>query len=383
MFSTVRGKKRAIRHAPPCRENKDINPTTIVKIKDIAQLAGVSPGTVDRVLHSRGNVSAASQEAVERVLRTVGYKPNLHLSSIAIKRKYRIAITMPQFVEGEYWWQIQQGMAQVMESYNKIDIEYIYLCYNQFDVYSCHATFEKVIQSKPDAVVIGPTFKDETIWLTGELEKRRIPYLFVDAMVHGTSPIAFFSADQTACGYLLAKLISQISPADSEFAICQAVRQGDESAYNTLLRKTGFMKFFSEKGMTDRVHGLTFSVLHPEHNMNLIGDFFRKNPRVKGAVVLSSRGSVIADYLKAAGLENDVRLACLDLTDSNVRALDEGNIDYVICQRPEQQGFLAVKTILMHQIFGNAPTLENYMPLDIITRENMEYFKGFELLLEF
>ena len=39
-----------------------------VKIKDIAQMAGVSVGTVDRVLHNRGNVSAKSLKAVEEVI---------------------------------------------------------------------------------------------------------------------------------------------------------------------------------------------------------------------------------------------------------------------------------------------------------------------------
>ena len=35
------------------------------KIKDIARMAGVSAGTVDRILHNRGNVSESSRKAVE------------------------------------------------------------------------------------------------------------------------------------------------------------------------------------------------------------------------------------------------------------------------------------------------------------------------------
>ena len=45
-------------------KNKD----TKIRIKDIATLAGVSEGTVDRVLHNRGEVSAKSREAVTKVL---------------------------------------------------------------------------------------------------------------------------------------------------------------------------------------------------------------------------------------------------------------------------------------------------------------------------
>jgi len=41
---------------------------TKIRIKDIATLAGVSEGTVDRVLHNRGEVS----EKVKRLLKNTG-----------------------------------------------------------------------------------------------------------------------------------------------------------------------------------------------------------------------------------------------------------------------------------------------------------------------
>ena len=37
-------------------------------IKDIAELAGVSKGTVDRVIHKRGKVSSKALEQVNKVL---------------------------------------------------------------------------------------------------------------------------------------------------------------------------------------------------------------------------------------------------------------------------------------------------------------------------
>ena len=43
-------------------ENKNI------RIKDIARLAGVSVGTVDRVLHKRGKVSDKALEKVHAIL---------------------------------------------------------------------------------------------------------------------------------------------------------------------------------------------------------------------------------------------------------------------------------------------------------------------------
>ena len=54
-----------------------------IRIKDIAEMAGVSVGTVDRVLHGRQNVSKLALEKVEKVLEEINYIPNHYASALA------------------------------------------------------------------------------------------------------------------------------------------------------------------------------------------------------------------------------------------------------------------------------------------------------------
>lgn len=61
-------------------------------IKDIARMAGVSAGTVDRVLHNRGDVSAASREKVQKVLDEIDYHPNMFAIGLAAKKRYRVLV---------------------------------------------------------------------------------------------------------------------------------------------------------------------------------------------------------------------------------------------------------------------------------------------------
>ena len=58
------------------------------RIKDIAELSGVSVGTVDRVLHNRPNVSKAAREKVEKALKEMDYKPNMYASALAYNKSY-------------------------------------------------------------------------------------------------------------------------------------------------------------------------------------------------------------------------------------------------------------------------------------------------------
>lgn len=59
-----------------------------IRIKDIAQMAEVSVGTVDRVLHGRTGVSEASRKKVENILKQLDYQPNMYASALASNKKY-------------------------------------------------------------------------------------------------------------------------------------------------------------------------------------------------------------------------------------------------------------------------------------------------------
>lgn len=347
-----------------------------IRIKDIAKKAGVSPGTVDRVLHKRGNVSKEALDAVNKVLKEVDYKPNIHISALSLKKDYKIVITTPEYKTGEYWESIHNGIEQAIEKFSNIKIKCSLYLYNQFDVYSCRKIFEQVVDTKPDAVIIGPTFIDETTNLTERLDENKVPYIFLDSTIEGCNPVSFFSCDHFKCGFLTAKLISLITPKESEIILFQAVRTGDQSSNASILRRAGFMHYCKENNIADKITKKPFSVMEPKQNKTLIGELSSSNPQAKGAVVLNSRGGMIADYLRSTN-SKDMKLVCIDLTKENRKAVEDGYIEFTIAQRPEQQGFMAFESMIHHLIYNSVDKKENYMPLDIITQENIEFYLNF------
>lgn len=159
-------------------------------------MAGVSAGTVDRILHNRGNVSQESREAVDKVLSEVGYKYNIHTSAISLKRVFKIVICTPHAQEGDYWGAVQDGFERAFEEFSDIAIHRIYNHYNPFDIHSYHAAFEKTCCEQPDAVIISPSFIQEATDLCRQLDKSFIPYVFIDSKIDETYPVASFSTDQ-------------------------------------------------------------------------------------------------------------------------------------------------------------------------------------------
>ena len=89
-----------------------------VRIKDIAKMADVSVGTVDRVIHGRSGVSESSRKRVEEILKQLDYQPNMYASALASNKKYAFACLLPLHEKGEYWTDVETGIHNAVETYS-------------------------------------------------------------------------------------------------------------------------------------------------------------------------------------------------------------------------------------------------------------------------
>ncbi len=350
-----------------------------IRIKDIAEMAGVSAGTVDRVLHNRGNVSEPARKAVEKVLKKVDYKPNIHISSLSIKRTYEIVVTTPQDFKGEYWEKVHDGIKRAQEFYERLSISLTFLTYDQYTIYSCQDVFTRVLLISPDAVIIGPTYLGESIEFAKKLKEKEIPFVFLDSFIDGCSPLAYYTANHQLCGALMSKLLLSLIDKDNELAVLQTKRIGEQSANTSLLRREGVFSYLEKVGYKKEVHMLPFTAYDAVKNENDILRFFHDNKNVKGVIVLNSQGSVVANILNNNGI-NDVKIVSIDLTDSNVQALKNGFIDFLIDQHPDYQGYMAMKSLLEFLVLKLEPEQANYMPLNIVTKETVDLQLDFNFL---
>lgn len=335
-------------------------------ITEIAKRAGVSIGTVDRVLHNRAGVSQKSREKIQAILDEVGYKINLHTSAVALRKEYHIIISVPHAESGEYWDSLLKGTRQAMEEYSDIHMICDVLPYDQFDPASCRDAFARIAGMNPDAVIIGPTFDAETHELCSFLEEKNIPYIFVDTTFADTHPLAAFTADQPAGGSLVGRLLDRVTAPGKDIALILSRFGGNGKAQNMEQRRQGLLHYVNEHCKERRL----LEAEAPDLEQVLSG-----NPSIGGVCVLNSRGYMVADFLAKNG-RNDISVVAFDLTEKNVQSLKNGDIFALICQRPERQGFLAVTTLLEYLLYRKTKKERHYlMPLDIILKENLPFYQ--------
>ena len=94
-----------------------------VRIKDIADKVGVSTGTVDRVLHNRGNVAADVKAKVLKAVEELGYERNHLASALAYNRTMKVAVLLPNPKMDPYWTQTDKGVlkaAKFVQNYGLV-----------------------------------------------------------------------------------------------------------------------------------------------------------------------------------------------------------------------------------------------------------------------
>lgn len=343
------------------------------KIKDIAKQAGVSAGTVDRVLHNRGRVSQRSRQAVEAVLSEVGYKTNIHTSAISSRREYTVDVAIPTFSAGDYWNTIKEGIDQAIGEFSDVKMECRYVPYNQYDIYSCRAAYDQIIAGNADAVILSPTFREVTAEMCNRLGEKDVPYVFVDTDLPEASPWAIFAADQRACGELMGRLLSCTVPRSSKVAVITSGKIGNSPAINAHEREKALTAFLGGEGY--EILRTEYSPYNPELNDSEIMEFLRLNPGIGGIAVLNSRGYVVADILSAHDVR-DIKLFSFDMTANNVRCLREGKITALLCQSPRKQGFEALKSIISRLLYNSTrKDSTEWMPIDVIFPENLPFYR--------
>ena len=342
-------------------------------IKEIAELAGVSPGTVYKILHNKGNVSNRSKAAVDKVLAATGYVSDEYYSASA--KACRIAVLAPAYTVGDYWSRIYEGIrdAVAQSGYPGVTLDFFY--YNQFDVYSCLAVHRLLLEKKPDAVSIGTIFLEETIAFCSSLEELSIPYALVDSHLEGTHPLAIYAADQRSAGNVMAHLLTAATRPGSKLAMFESKRSEARFSVNSLVRRDGFVDYLKETGRGKDLIETCYTSTIPSENEEAIRRLLEENKEIEGIAVLNSRGSSIAEVLDNLG-RNDIKLVSFDMTMQNVEFLRKGSIFALLCQHPYWQGYEAASALIRHQIQGKEPaSVLNLLSIDIVFKETVDFYK--------
>lgn len=350
-----------------------------ITVKEIARLAGVSIGTVDRVLHDRGGVSAETGGRVNRIIAELGYEPNILARQLSLNKSYRFRVVMPRSEQDSGYWGLCLAGLRLAER----DFLAPYgarLQVDEFDRYdrsSSSRLLEQIIEDPCDGLLFAPAFPEELLPFLARLSERGrgpagagLPYAFFDSDVEGASPVASIAQDPVKGGLLAGRLLSLLAPSEG-CLVALSAHAGDRHIER---RIEGFKSYFAEEEGRGReiVACECRDLEHPAERDAFLSSLFGSRSDIAGILVANSSGHLVGDWLAERGLKEGRALVSWDLVPANARALGEGRIDCLVSQRPVEQAREALRRLFASVIGGAqgaAPAVA--IPLDVYFKENI------------
>ena len=342
-------------------------------IYEIAKKADVSVGTVDRVIHHRGRVSKETAEKVNQLIQKLGYKPNVLARNLSLKKIFTIGILIPnRDQDGEYWDLPARGIDKAIQEIQMYNVESLYYFYDKYSEDSFKKACLKVLRhrEKLAGLIMAPVLSKAAENFIQTIPDN-LPYVFIDSYVPNSKCMFYIGQESFQSGMLAARLMNMLMHGSGTIAVIRILPE----EYHIIDRIEGFTTFFKENnGCTLRIYNA--DRMRDGQILSSIADrILHENKGLKGVFVPHACVFQVAESLREKTDKGHIFVIGYDLVDHNRKCLNEGTIDFIISQRPENQGYQAISILYKHIVLSENVDHKIIIPMDIITKENMNSYQ--------
>ncbi|WP_396591945.1 LacI family DNA-binding transcriptional regulator [Allomuricauda sp. R78024] len=336
-------------------------------IKDIAEKAGVSIGTVDRVLHERGRVSKASEEKIMAAIDELDYKPNPIARTLKNSVVYKIGVLLPNPNLDSFWEPCEEGVQEVISEYDDFNVHVVIYHFNPFKPKSFLQKGHKAYQDGIHALFFVPLFERETNSILEKFDGKNILLATFNSTLSNGIDL-YVGQDLVLSGKTAAKLLHMSSSYGGKFAIVH-INESYDNARHMREKEQGFTSYCHENGIDSP---LTITLMSGDFKTKLIS-FLEKHQDLQGIFITTSRAYEVAKVLDTMD-DKRILLIGYDLLDENLKYLQKGVVDFLIHQDPKMQASLGLKYVIENLLFKKVFPEKKLLPIAIVNSENAKSY---------
>ena len=346
--------------------------TLIGTIKAIAQLAGVSIGTVDRVLHKRGRVSPATEKRILDIVKDLEYKPNIFARNLKLAKTFDFGVLMPQPAQDSAYWTLPlKGVARAEAGLRSQKVRIHRFFYNKHAETSLSSIRRKLLAASLDGLLIAPVASRPFDRLLRNLP-HGLPCVFFDSFLPGIPHLSSIGQDSFQSGVLSGRLMKMLITEPGHVAVIRMLPKD----FHIDDRVRGFLTYCRQcPQVTSGIYEADGDESHGAAD-RVFDRIFRQHPDLRGIFVSNANTHRAAAHVAARASAGKVHVIGYDLIDENVRYLREGVVDFLISQQPERQGYEGIITLYRHVVLKEAVPKKVTMQIDIVTTENVDFYRS-------
>ena len=327
-----------------------------VTIRQIAELSGISRGTVDRVLNNRGRVKPETQELVRKVAKELGYKPNAAGKALAaMKKNFIIGIILSS--EGnEFFDDVIAGMKQAEKKAATYGIQVIMKTMKGYQV-DVQLALIRQLESSIHLLIIQPINDDSIAKELKKLTDQGIKIITINNDIENSDRLCYvgsnyFKSGEIACGCLglLTKGCAHVG-----------IATGSVKMWGHNQRILGFNSIAKKKYkdfiLADIIETNDDDVQGYEATLNML----KKHPSINALYIVAAGAAGVCKAVMELNRQDSIDIVACDTPPAVKRLLEQGIIKATICQQPYLQGYQGLMIALEFLIHGILPKEEYHI----------------------
>lgn len=331
-------------------------------MQDVADLAGVGPATVDRVLNERGNVSEDVRRVVINAARELGLRRKLPPSYKPIIR-VNLIIARPNLPLLERMTQEFRAIVRTLD--RSFSLQVTTLPKEDPD-----SVAKALHETTGNAVIIYAQDHPKINAAVQNLAERNVAVVTIISDLPDAGRLAYAGTDHLAAGRTAAFFVHRMTPKSAPIVlVCNQLAFRSHAD-----RIAGFREYFGQIGEAERIANIIEGFDERARTQGRLEGIFRQNPEISvvynvGAANLGVRAAIEADILAVRPM-----FIGHELTVHTAQMLRDGIMTLTIDQNPRLQAQFAIDLLMDFFGYEGSPVSPPYVsdvPIVLYTAENI------------
>ncbi|MGI6010298.1 MAG: LacI family DNA-binding transcriptional regulator [Ruminococcus sp.] len=338
-------------------------------IRQIAQIAGVSRGTVDRALNHRGRINPEVAERIWKIAEELDYHPGKRKTSEENSTEELKIGVITQMANSSFMLQIHQGIRDIERELKERGVTLCVCDLVSVDEMEQLKAIDQLDDQKIAALAIMPVESEQVRRRLNRLmEEKGIPVVTFNSDLVGTGRSCFVGLDNRRSGSTAAGLMGMLTRGEGKILI---ITGSFTNSVNSL-RVEGFVGEVKHSFPDMELLGVQGSSGDPGEVEQIVVNTLEREPDLAGIFVACMGQEGVSAAFERLNLQKRPYVIVYDLTPENVDDLKKGNFDFLLDQEGYMQGYRAVRKLYDYLTRGKELQPEMmFTDIKIITRYNL------------
>ncbi|MGN0532421.1 MAG: LacI family DNA-binding transcriptional regulator [Eubacterium sp.] len=309
-----------------------------ITAKEIAKLAGVSRGTVDRALKNRSGISEETKNRILQIADKYDYKPNIIGKALVYSGKPIHISVILNSIGNPFFDDVKAGVFAAQEEFESYGFKINLYEFKGYDAENLLCLLDEAVNDS-EHIILTPICDSRVEKKIRNLQEKSKNIIMLSSVLEGIDNAVYVGCDYIKSGRIAGRLTGLISGGKANLYII-----------------TGSS---NHKGHAQRVEGIKAITKKSYPNINILGvsesndddetayhemkNAFEEHPEID--FVYITAGGVNGTLKAIREQSHNVRVCTFDDTEITRNALYSGDVLATICQQPFEQGYQSVKTI--------------------------------------